>query len=92
VLSCVDRNHVGEANAILATMRTLGMSISMVIVLAILGTFVGNVVIATAPADSLVAAIHAAMIVYGFICVAGVFISLVRSKPKSDARTDSSTR
>lgn len=80
VLSCVDRSHVGEANAILATMRTLGMSISMVIVLAILGAFVGNVVIATADPATLTNAIHFAMVVYALICVVGTLISFASRK------------
>lgn len=80
VLSCVDKRHLGEANAILSTMRSLGMSISMVIVLAVFGAVVGNVVVSDAPASSLVAAIHVAMMIFGCICVVGTGISLVRRR------------
>jgi MFS family permease len=82
VLSCVDKKHLGEANAILSTMRSLGMSISMVIVLAVFGSVVGNVVVSDAPVDSLVAAIHTAMLIFGCICVVGTGISLVRRRAK----------
>lgn len=81
VLSCVDRSHVGEANAILGTMRSLGMSISMVIVIFILGSSVGNVVIAQAPPSELSAAVATAMQMFAWICVVGTAISLVRGKP-----------
>ncbi len=80
VLSCVDKSHYGEANSILGTMRTLGQSISMVIIIFILGACVGNVVIAKAPPELLSDAIRTALIIYAFICLAGTGLSLVRSK------------
>ncbi len=80
VLSCVDKDHYGEANSILGTMRNLGQSVSMVIIIMIFGASVGDVVIATAPPDALTSAIKTAVWVYAFICLAGTGISLVRSK------------
>jgi EmrB/QacA subfamily drug resistance transporter len=80
VLSCVKKEHYGEANSILSTMRTLGQSASMVIIMYILGAVVGNVVIAKAPPALLTEAIRTSMLVYAFICVIGTVISFVRSK------------
>ncbi|MBR0375377.1 MAG: MFS transporter [Firmicutes bacterium] len=52
VLSCVDKSHYGEANSILGTMRTLGQSSSMVMVLLIFGAIVGDTIITEADRSS----------------------------------------
>ncbi len=80
VLSCVDKSHYGEANSILGTMRTLGQSVSMVIIIYILGACVGNVVISKAPPETLSDAIRTALVIYAFICLAGTGLSLFRGK------------
>lgn len=80
-LSCVDRNHYGEANSILSTMRSVGHSISMVTVMFLLGAFVGNVVVTEASPMALTSAINMVMRVSCGICLVGTAISLAGSKP-----------
>ena len=82
VLACVDKSHYGEANSILGTMRTLGQSSSMVCVMFILGSYVGNVVITQAPPEVLTLAISRVMLTGCLVCLAGMGLSLVRGKAK----------
>ena len=81
VLSCVDKRHYGEANSILSTMRTLGQSSSMVMVLFILGSTLGNIVVTQASPEVLTGAIRTTLLASGFICLVGTGISLVRGRP-----------
>lgn len=80
VLSCVEKEFYGEANSILSTMRTLGQSTSMVIIMYILSSVVGNVVISTASPEALTSAIRTSMVVYAVICAVGTGLTLVRSR------------
>ena len=80
VLSCVDKSHYGEANSILGTMRTLGQSSSMVLVLLIFGAYVGNTVITEADPLLLTQAIRRNLQLSCIICFIGALISLVRSR------------
>ena len=80
VLSCVDKSHYGEANSILGTMRTLGQSSSMVMVLLIFGAIVGNTVITEADPLLLTQAIRRNLQLSGLICFIGALISMVRGR------------
>ena len=82
VLSCVDKSHYGEANSILGTMRTLGQSSSMVLVLLIFGAYVGNTVITEADPLLLTQAIRRNLQLSCVICFIGALISLVRGRAK----------
>ena len=80
VLSCVDKSHYGEANSILGTMRTLGQSSSMVMVLLIFGAIVGNTVITEADPLLLTQAIRRNLQLSCLICFIGALISMVRGR------------
>lgn len=78
VMSCVDKTEYGVASSILATMRSIGHTLSMVIVTIIVSIFMGNVPLADADPEILVRVINTSFIVFTIICAGGVFISLKR--------------
>lgn len=78
VMSCVDKTEYGVASSILATMRSIGHTLSMVIVTIIVTRFMGNTPLASADPDVLVKVINTSFIVFTVICAVGVFISLKR--------------
>ncbi len=79
VMSCVDKAEYGVASSILATMRSIGHTLSMVIVTIIVGVFMGSAQLSDADPEVLVKVINTSFIVFTGICAGGVFISLKRS-------------
>lgn len=78
VMSCVEKEDYGVASSILATMRSIGHTLSMVIVTVTVTAFLGNAPLAEAPAELLISVIKVSFSVFTVICAAGVFISLKR--------------
>ncbi len=78
VMSCVDKEEYGVASSILATMRSIGHTLSMVIVTIIVTRFMGSEPLAAADPEVLVKVINTSFIVFTVICAGGVFISLKR--------------
>lgn len=80
VMSCVDKHDYGVASSILATMRSIGHTLSMVIVTVTVNFYVGDIPLADASPQQLIMVIKASFVVFTVICIAGVFISLKRKK------------
>lgn len=78
VMSCVEKEDYGVASSILATMRSIGHTLSMVIVTVTVTRFLGNAPLAEAPAGLLISVIRVSFSIFTVICAAGVFISLKR--------------
>ena len=78
VMSCVEKEDYGVASSILATMRSIGHTLSMVIVTVTVTRFLGNAPLAEAPAGLLISVIKVSFSIITVICAAGVFISLKR--------------
>lgn len=78
VMSCVDKAEYGVASSILATMRSIGHTLSMVIVTIIVSRFMGDAPLATADPEVLIKVINTSFIVFTVICAGGVFISIKR--------------
>ncbi len=78
VMSCVDKAEYGVASSILATMRSIGHTLSMVIVTITVTMLIEDMPLADAPAEVLIKVIRISFIVFTLICTAGVFISLKR--------------
>ena len=78
VMSCVDKTEYGVASSILATMRSIGHTLSMVIVTIIVTRFMGDAPLASADPQVLVKVINTSFIAFTVICAGGVFISLKR--------------
>lgn len=78
VMSCVGKADYGVASSILATMRSIGHTFSMVIVTITVTVLASDMALADVPADVLIKVIRVSFIVFTVICIAGVFISLKR--------------
>ncbi|MDO4545065.1 MAG: MFS transporter [Bacillota bacterium] len=78
VMSYVEKEDYGVASSILATMRSIGHTLSMVIVTIVVTRFLADVPLAEADPQILVRVINISFIIFTAICVAGVFISLKR--------------
>ena len=78
VMSCVDKAEYGVASSILATMRSIGHTLSMVIVTITVTMLIEDMPLADAPAEVLIKVIRISFIVFTLICTAGDFISLKR--------------
>lgn len=78
VMSCVEKEDYGVASSILATMRSIGHTMSMVIVTIIVTKYMGNAALADAEPATLVKVIHTSFIIFTIICGVGAFISLKR--------------
>lgn len=78
VMACVEKADYGVASSILATMRSVGHTLSMVIVTLIVNNYMGTQALENAEPQLLVKTMHTAFIIYTVICAAGIFISLKR--------------
>lgn len=78
VMSCVDRAEYGVASSVLATMRSIGHTFSMVIVTVTVSALAGEMALAAAPAETLIKVIRISFIIFTGICAGGVFVSLKR--------------
>ena len=82
VMSCVDKEYYGVASSLLATMRSIGHTLSMVIVTVTVDLYMAGVPVSGADPDTLVRVIRSSFIIFTSICIAGVFVSLRRSSEK----------
>ncbi|MDO4176823.1 MAG: MFS transporter [Bacillota bacterium] len=80
ILSCVDKKDYGVANSVVATMRTVGQSLSMVIVTIIVTFMLPGMQLAQTDPASLVRVINTAFMVFAAMCIIGIIISLKRKK------------
>lgn len=78
VMACVEEKDYGVASSILATMRSIGHTSSMVIVTVIVGRYMGSRALTDAPPELLIKTMHTAFLIFAGICALGVFISLKR--------------
>ncbi|MDO9540649.1 MAG: MFS transporter [Methanocalculus sp.] len=78
VMGSVSQTEYGVASGTVATMRLLGMALSMGITLFLFTVFIGAVEIGTKQAAELILAQRMAFITYACLCLIGVVISLAR--------------
>lgn len=78
ILSCVDRKDYGVANSVVSTMRSVGQTLSMVIVTIIVTFMLPGVQLAQTDPESLVKVINTAFMVFAAMCIIGIFISMKR--------------
>jgi MFS family permease len=83
VMGCVPPKSYGVASSFLATMRTIGMLCSMTIITLVFQHIMGDHPVNAESQSSFLASMHLCMMVFCFLCVAGVFCSMVRLKPVS---------
>lgn len=78
VMSCVEKEDYGVASSVLATMRSIGHTLSMVIVTVVVTRYMGRVSLNDASPENLIDVINTSFIIFTVICLTGVFISLKR--------------
>ena len=78
IMSSVENRYFGVASSMLATMRLLGQMFSMGIAMLIFATYLGRVEIAPAYYPHLLKSIQVAFLIFGFLCIVGIFASLTR--------------
>ncbi|HEX7363589.1 MAG TPA: MFS transporter, partial [Dehalococcoidia bacterium] len=80
VMSCVDRKSYGVASATLATMRQIGMTFSMGMVMFIFGMYIGHVQITPEYYPAFITSVNTAFIIFAILCFGGIFASLTRGR------------
>ena len=80
VMSCVDRKSYGVASATLATMRQIGMTFSMGMVMFIFGMYIGHVQITPEYYPAFITSVNTAFIIFAILCFGGIFASLARGR------------
>ena len=79
-MSSVDKRFYGVGSATLATMRQIGMMLSMGIVMLIFATFIGRVEITPEYYPAFVSGLKIAFVIFATLCFGGIFVSLARGK------------
>jgi len=80
IMSSVEREYYGIASALAANMRTLGMVLSMTIVITFISIFIGHSTIGAANAPQFMTAMHLSVISFIILGVFGLLLSLHISK------------
>jgi EmrB/QacA subfamily drug resistance transporter len=80
VMGSVSESHQGIASATVATMRQLGMTLSMAIAMLLFSIYIGRVQITPEYYDGFLQSVRTAFIVFACLCLIGVLASLVRGK------------
>jgi MFS family permease len=81
VMGSVPPKSYGIASSFLATMRTIGMLCSMTIITLVFKHIMGDHPVSAETQSAFLASMHLCMMIFCFLCVAGVFCSMVRLKP-----------
>ncbi len=84
VMSCVDRKSYGVASATLATMRQIGMTFSMGMVMFIFGMYIGHVQITPEYYPAFITSVNTAFIIFAILCFGGIFASLARGRVRQN--------
>ena len=82
VMSSVEMKTYGVASATLATMRQIGMMLSMGIAMLIFAIYIGRVEITPEYYSAFVAGMKIAFVIFAALCFVGIFASLARGKLK----------
>ncbi len=83
VMGSVPPKSFGIASSFLATMRTMGMLCSMTIITLVFKHIMGDHPVSAKTKTFFLDSMHLCMMIFCFLCVAGVFCSMVRIKPVS---------
>ena len=76
VMSSVDQDEYSAASSILATMRSAGNTLSMIIVTVIAGIYLPDSSLAGAELQLIVRIVNISFVAFTAVCTAGIFISL----------------
>ncbi len=82
IMACVDKKDYGIASSITATSRSIGHTLSMATVTAVVSVTVGNITLASAPPQAILFAMRVSFIIFTLLCIAGIFFSAKRKNKK----------
>lgn len=82
VMACVKEEDYGVATSVLATMRSIGHTLSMVVVTLLMRCYMGGVALTEAKPMLVVKTTHTAFLIFAAACGVGVFLSLKRNTAK----------
>ncbi len=85
VMGSVTRKDYGVASSTLGTMRLVGQAMSMGIAMMILALFIGRTQITPDQHIQLASSMQVAFSLFAALCIAGVFLSLVRCRQEEEA-------
>jgi len=85
VMTSVPAFKYGLASATLATMRQIGMVLSMALATLVIGSYVGEITVGSTPIGPFVSAIRLTFFICTFFCVPGIFASFFRGRIHSTA-------
>lgn len=80
IMSSVERQYLGIASATLATMRQIGMMLSMGLAMMLFSVIIGRVQITPEYHAQLLTSIQIAFAIFAALCVAGTYFSLARGR------------
>ena len=80
IMSSVEKRYYSIAGSSMSSMRILGQMLSMGIAASVLAVYVGRVQLSAETSVQLSQSLQAAFIIFGGLCVAGVFASLCRGE------------
>lgn len=80
IMSSVEKRYYGIASGSVATMRTVGMTLSMAIATLIFSGFLGKAEITPEIHTEFIKSIRVSFIVFTLLCLAGIYFSLTRGK------------
>ncbi|OGP89249.1 MAG: MFS transporter [Deltaproteobacteria bacterium RBG_16_48_10] len=80
VMSSIDKRFYGVASGTLGTMRVIGMMLSMAMVMILFSIYLGRTQITPDHYPLLLKSIKGAFVIFAFLCIGGLFASVVRGK------------
>jgi EmrB/QacA subfamily drug resistance transporter len=78
IMSSIEAKLYGVASSMLSTMRLLGQMFSMGIAMLLFAVYIGRVEIVPASYPFLMKSVRTAFLLFGFMCVAGIYASAAR--------------
>ena len=86
VMGSVKESQQGIASATVSTMRQIGMTLSMAIVMLLFAVYIGRVQITPQHYDAFLRSVKTAFIVFACLCLIGILASLMRGKVRGNAK------
>jgi MFS family permease len=80
VMSSVENRFYGVSSATLATMRQVGMMLSMGVAMLLFSVYIGRVQITPEYYDAFLTSVRVAFIIFACLCFGGIFASLARGR------------
>ena len=87
-MSSVENRSYGVASATLATMRQVGMMLSMGIAMLLFAVYIGRVQITPEYYELFLRSAKVAFIIFSCFCFGGIFASLARGRVRGGQSTD----